>query len=127
MRVLVVDDERDLQEAMCGVLESAGHFTVRASNGREALEHLKQAGTTCVILLDLTMPVMDGWEFRERQLGDETLASIPVVVITADGNAREKADRLAAQGFLRKPFRANDLIDIVARFCPGVGPPAPAA
>jgi CheY-like chemotaxis protein len=78
---------------------------------------LKVGEPTCVILLDLTMPVMDGYEFRKRQLDDEALSSIPVVVITADGNAREKAERLAAQGYLMKPIRPGDLLDAVTGFC----------
>jgi CheY-like chemotaxis protein len=120
VRVLVVDDEPDLREAMCNLLESAGHAVTSASNGREALEWLKSSsGSPCLILLDLSMPVMDGWEFRQVQLGDETLAAIPVLVITADGNAPEKAARLAAQGFLRKPFRPDDLLREVEKFCSG--------
>lgn len=117
MRVLIVDDELDLQEAIREALESEGHRTVCASNGREALEHLQAGEPTCVILLDLSMPVMDGYEFRKRQLDDHALASIPVVVITADGNAREKAEKLAAHGFLKKPIRPPDLLDAVAGFC----------
>ncbi len=120
MNVLVVDDEPDLREAICSLLESMGHPAVGASNGEEALERLKGAdGAPCVILLDLSMPVMDGWEFRKRQLEDEALAGIPVVVITADGNAPEKAARLAAQGVLKKPFRPDDLIKTVGEFCSG--------
>src|SRR5216684_3653021 len=109
MRVLIVDDEPDLQEAICETLETEGHRTTCASNGREALEHLKGGEPTCVILLDLAMPIMDGYEFRRRQLDDDALAAIPVVVITADGHAREKAERLAAHGYLMKPIRPDDL------------------
>lgn len=117
MRVLVVDDEIDLRDAICELLESAGHATMRASNGREALERLKKTTEpTDVILLDLTMPVMDGREFRRAQLADAALALIPVVVITADGNAREKAGELAAQAVLRKPFLADELIGIMKKF-----------
>lgn len=120
MSVLVVDDEPDLREAICSLLESAGHAATPASNGREALERLKaMAEAPCVILLDLSMPVMDGWEFRQVQLGDEALASIPVLLITADGNAPEMAARLAAQGFLKKPFQPDELIQAVEKFCSG--------
>jgi two-component system, chemotaxis family, chemotaxis protein CheY len=117
--VLVVDDEVDLQEAICEVLEAEGYATSRASNGIEALDCLRKV-PTCVVLLDLTMPVMDGWEFRRRQLGDEALAKIPVVLVTADGNAREKAEKISAQGFLQKPFRPDDLLRTVAGYCPRV-------
>ncbi len=124
MSVLVVDDETDLREAICTLLESAGHTALAASNGREALERLRTAGAPCVILLDLSMPVMDGWEFRRVQLDDRELAAIPVIVITADGNAPEKAGRLAAHGFLKKPFLPDELIRTVAKFCSRGGQPA---
>jgi CheY-like chemotaxis protein len=118
MRVLIVDDEPDFQEAIREALESEGHRTTCASNGREALEHLRMAAdSTCVILLDLSMPIMDGCEFRKRQLDDDALAAIPVVLITADGNAREKAEKLAVQGYLAKPIRPTDLLSTVTGFC----------
>jgi CheY-like chemotaxis protein len=118
MRVLIVDDELDLQEAIRDALESEGHRTACASNGRDALERLRTGEPTCVILLDLSMPVMDGWEFRQHQLDDVALADIPVVLITADGNASEKARKMSAHGFLRKPIRPGDLLDTVLGFCP---------
>jgi len=114
--VLVVDDEIDLQEAICEVLETEGYATSRASNGLEALDCLRKV-PTCVVLLDLTMPVMDGWEFRREQLGDEELAKVPVVLVTAAGNAREKAEKISAHAFLQKPFRPDDLLRIVAELC----------
>jgi len=114
--VLVVDDEVDLQDAICEVLEGEGYATSRASNGLEALDCLRKVDT-CVVLLDLTMPVMDGWEFRRQQLGDEALAKIPVVLVTADGHAGEKAGKISAQAFLQKPFRPEELLRAVAGFC----------
>ena len=83
----------------------------------EALIHLRAGGETCLILLDLMMPVMNGWEFREAQLADSTLASMPIIVVTADSDAREKAEQLSADGFLRKPVRPLDVIQAVNRYC----------
>jgi CheY-like chemotaxis protein len=120
MRVLIVDDDHDIREAMSETLEMEGHRTHCAANGREALEALRreEGARTCVILLDLMMPVMNGWEFREEQRRDERLAAIPVVVITADAEAREKAARLEASGVLRKPIRGEDLVRTVEKYCP---------
>ena len=119
MRVLIVDDDHDIREAMSETLELEGHRTLCAANGREALELLRaEDAPACVILLDLMMPVMNGWEFREEQRRDQRLASIPVVVITADAEAREKAEQLQASGVLRKPIRGDDLVRAVAKYCP---------
>jgi CheY-like chemotaxis protein len=117
MRILVVDDDYDMQDAISESLEIEGHETTCVSNGREALDYLRDGERVCVILLDLMMPVMNGWEFRERQLQNSELASIPVVVVTADGNADEKARKLSADGFLRKPLRAEELLSTVEKFC----------
>ncbi len=115
MRVLIVDDDRDLQEAICETLEAGGHAATGVSNGRQALEYLQTGKSTCLILLDLMMPVMNGWEFREQQLQDAAIASIPVVVISA--HASQENEELSPDGFLRKPIRAEDLLSTVAKFC----------
>ena len=128
MRVLVVDDDYDMQDAISESLETEGHETTCVSNGREALDFLQSGNPVCVILLDLMMPVMNGWEFRQRQLQSSDLASIPVVVVTADGRAAEKAQQLSADGFLRKPLVANELLSAVEKFCSrqsGSTPPTP--
>jgi CheY-like chemotaxis protein len=119
MRVLIVEDDDDIRDAMSETLQLEGHRTDCAGNGREALEMLRQRERppTCVILLDLTMPIMDGWEFREEQRKDGRLSSIPVVVITADASAADKASQMRAAGFLRKPIRGEDLLRTVERFC----------
>ena len=117
MNVLIVDDDADMQDALSESLEIEGHDATCVSNGREALDYLKTGAPVCVILLDLMMPVMNGWEFRKEQLENAALAGIPVVVVTADGNADEKARRLAANGFLRKPLIAEDLLSTVEKFC----------
>jgi CheY-like chemotaxis protein len=119
VQVLIVDDDQDLGHAICETLELQGHDVHCVSNGREALEHLRGGRPTCLILLDLMMPVMNGWEFREKQLADRSLARIPVVVVTADRDARQKADDLSAAGFLQKPVRADDLIRCVGEHCSG--------
>ena len=90
MQILLVDDDLPSREALSELLQLAGHRVVSAENGKVALERLRKNDGYCVILLDVMMPVMDGFEFRHRQLQDERLASIPVIVVTADGRARRE-------------------------------------
>lgn len=108
------------------MLKLAGFDVVCADNGREALEKLHQKDQYCVILLDLMMPVMNGYEFRRAQLEDPAIASIPVIVITADGRAREKAAQLGSDRYFQKPLSPRELLRAIRDYCPG-GPAAPPA
>jgi CheY-like chemotaxis protein len=117
--VLVVDDEPDVRAMFIEVLEDEGYRVLGAANGREALAQLRAADPRPqLILLDLMMPVMNGWEFRTEQLADPQLAEIPVVVISADGSTRQKAEGIGAHGYIRKPIQLDVLFALVARFCP---------
>jgi len=100
-------------DALRELLELAGHRVLCAGNGREALDRLRETGQVGLILLDLMMPVMDGYEFRKEQLKDSRLASIPVVVLTADGRVREKARELQADRYLQKPLSPSALLGVV--------------
>ena len=86
-------------------------------DGRAALERLRGGGKTCLILLDMSMPVMNGWQFRQEQLKDEAIARIPVVVCTADGRAAEKARSIGAVGSLRKPIDPESLFEFARTHC----------
>jgi CheY-like chemotaxis protein len=116
--VLVVEDDVDILRALVQVLEDEGHTVRVAANGRVALETLRAPGTQppCVILLDLMMPVMDGWAFRAEQLRDPTLAGIPVIVLTADGTAVDKGLLTSCAGALRKPVELETLLRVVADY-----------
>ena len=124
--VLVVDDDRDIREALAETLSDAGYAVRTAENGADALAQLRVSPRACVVILDLMMPVMDGSAFRSAQLSDAALAPIPVIVLTADGNAAMKAGAIRADAFMRKPVRSQDLLDLVARYCraPGGRPTA---
>ena len=118
--VLVVEDDVDILRAIVQVLEDED-ITVRAAeNGRDALAVLRAPGAQRprVILLDLMMPIMDGWAFRAEQLRDPTLADIPVIVLTADGRAAEKTGMMKGAGALRKPV---DLLTLLAALRPFLG------
>jgi CheY-like chemotaxis protein len=116
--ILVVDDDVDIRDAMCLVLQHSGYNTLSAANGEEALRTLGNNGGVDLILLDMMMPVMDGWGFRSSQLEGGAFAAIPVVVLTGDGRASAKAEAIGAAGYLKKPLDLDDLLAIVARHCP---------
>lgn len=116
--VLLVDDDPDVRDTMSFVLESAGYDVRAAKNGFDALESLRAHAAPSLILLDLMMPIMNGWEFRAEQLRDPRLAAIPVVVVTGAGQAAEKAQSLGATDVLEKPVSLAVLLATVERFCP---------
>lgn len=109
--VLVVDDDPDILEAVCDILEGEGYRVARARNGREALTRIDEE-RPLLILLDLMMPVMDGHAFAQVLHGRERDRAIPIVVISADGDP-QKAAALGARGFLAKPFDIDALLSEV--------------
>jgi CheY-like chemotaxis protein len=113
-RVLVVDDDRDIRETLEELLHSAGWEVASAANGREGLEQLQRAAFDLVVL-DLMMPVMTGWQFREAQLRDPSVAHVPVIVISAV----HPATALDAAAFLPKPFDIDQLLELAARHAGG--------
>jgi CheY-like chemotaxis protein len=126
--ILVVDDDADLRRSLAEVLEDEGFEVSCARNGEEALRAL-EGSPPSAILLDLTMPVMDGWTFRARQRSDARLASIPTVVISASFSDARSVSALEADAFLSKPFEVSLLTETLQRLCaaPVVEPPpAPA-
>ncbi len=115
--ILVVDDDIDIRDAMCLVLQHNGYRTVSASNGEEALRALSDGAPVDLILLDMMMPVMDGWGFRSSLSDRPSMAQIPVVVLTGDGRAPAKAASIGAAGYLRKPLDLDELLAMVAKHC----------
>ena len=115
--VLVVDDDGDIRDALCLVLEHNGYRALSAANGQEALSRLRSDGEVDLILLDMMMPVMDGWGFRMSQPEGPAFVKIPVVVLTGDGRASSKAAAIGAVGYLKKPLDLGDLLAVVARHC----------
>lgn len=117
LRILLVEDDADIAEAMKQMLELEGYEVSRASHGAEALALLRGEGTPAdLILLDLWMPVMDGFAFRKAQLQDAGLRQIPVVVVTADSHAGREPRPIDAEVILRKPVNPDRLLDVVKRF-----------
>ena len=124
--ILLVDDDDDVREAFIDVLRNEGYEITTARNGCEALELLRRGARPGVILLDLMMPVMDGFEFRAQQLADPSLADLPVVVLTA-GLVSERVRQLRPLAYLTKPFDLDDLLRVVAATAGGAGSGAPEA
>jgi CheY-like chemotaxis protein len=112
-RVLVVEDDPPLRELLASALSDEGYLVRTANNGREALDVLG-GWNPQVILLDLMMPEMDGWAFRERQLRMNGLADIPVIVLSAGPNLRVGVDRLRATAIFPKPFELDLLLAAVS-------------
>jgi CheY-like chemotaxis protein len=114
--ILIVEDDEDIRETLRYALEAEGYEVVTAADGKEGLAILARMPRPCLILLDLMMPVMNGWEFMDALVSDRTLATIPVVVTTA---FIERADVVPAVEFLKKPVTLDQLTAIARRYCPG--------
>lgn len=113
--ILLVEDEPDIQESLKDALESEGYRVVAASNGREALDRLHDMPRPGLILLDLMMPVMNGWEFADALQADLEHSAIPILVFTAFSQ-ETKGRTIAARGVLTKPVDLNGLFGAVKRF-----------
>ncbi len=122
--VLVVDDDPDILEAICDILEAEGYRVARARHGEEALTRV-EAQRPDVILLDLMMPVMDGVAFAQALRLRPAVSDVPIVVISADGNP-QRAAAVHATGYLAKPFDIEALLTQVAGIT-RAGPAAPPA
>ncbi len=119
--VLVVDDDADILEIVAMILAGEGYQVLTAADGAQALDVLRHGSAPSLILLDMMMPTMDGWQFREAQTADPALAMVPVIVLTGDGNAAQKAHAIRADGYLKKPVELPELLEAVRRACERVG------
>jgi two-component system, chemotaxis family, chemotaxis protein CheY len=116
--VLVVDDDPAVVEGLSELLEEEGYIVATATDGRDALEQLRAGLRPSVILLDLMMPRMDGWDFRQEQMKDAELRDIPTVVISAAGfSAASVKTQLGDIEFVPKPADPQTLLDAVKRGC----------
>ena len=119
--VLIVEDDDDVREFMQLLVSNYGYDTMTARDGQEALVKMRQR-KPCMVLLDLQMPRMDGWEFRERQVQDIALRNIPVVCVTAFFDPVQVTERLGLR-CIGKPADFPTIIDAVQTSC-GLPPPA---
>ncbi len=111
--VLVIEDEEDLREMMREALELNGYKVVTAKEGTEALERLAHIGLPCLILLDLLMPGMNGWDFFDKVRSRPELASVPVIV---HSSAADRAPKDVTR-VLQKPLMLDRLLSTVQEYC----------
>ncbi len=116
--ILLIEDDVDIRETMFDVLKDEGFAVQTANNGQEALDFLRSAKQLpALILLDIMMPVMDGYQFREHQVKDPVFANIPTAMISADGQLQQKASRIGLTEFLKKPVDIEQLFALAHRHC----------
>jgi two-component system, chemotaxis family, chemotaxis protein CheY len=114
-RVLVVDDDGGVRQVLASTLHVAGYEVQAAEDGADALVLLERWQPD-LILLDLKMPRMDGWAFRREQLADDSLAAIPVVLLSGADEAAYAGDRLTVAAVLAKPFDIHEMLAMVYCF-----------
>jgi CheY-like chemotaxis protein len=119
MSILVVDDELPVRAVVMAILEDTQYDVIGAANGRDAVACLRK-DPSCfqLVLLDLMMPYMSGWDVLHAMQAQPTLASIPVVIMTAGANVRQQALDLGAAGYLSKPLDIDKLLDIAEQYYP---------
>ena len=108
--IVLIEDDEGIRDTMAALLEDEGYVVLQATNGAEGLERVRAADRLCLVLLDLWMPVMNGWQLLAEMRADERLSEVPVVVISAAG---EQPPPFGAAAFLRKPVRLEALLEAV--------------
>jgi CheY-like chemotaxis protein len=124
VRVLVVDDDDAIRELVAEILRDEGYEVTQARNGAVALEHLGSGAHFELIVLDMRMPLMDGWQFAAEL--DRRGLAVPIVVMTAAQNARRWAEEIGAAGYIAKPFSIDDLLEAARTASHPESPAAPA-
>ena len=114
--VLVIDDDEGMRVPLCRVLESDGHRTVQAADGREGLRLLREGLDPCLIIMDLMMPEVDGFAFRATQVADPRLADIPTIVLTASA-LTVGTNALRATAVVMKPVTVGRVLALVDAYC----------
>jgi CheY-like chemotaxis protein len=119
-KILLVEDDADVSDALAEILQLEGYEVALAFNGSEALGYLRQNPPPCVILLDLMMPIMDGYEFLNRRSGVPDLSAIPVFCISA-GTMDERLRQLQTTHVFKKPLHLPTLLGAIRLTCPDGG------
>lgn len=123
-RVLIVEDDPDIRSTMTEALELHGYTVISAANGQVAIDALRTLDLPDVILLDLKMPVKDGYGFRLEQTAQADWSDIPVVTMTSDGDYIDHLKRAGCKTYLRKPVDLDELLAVVEKYC-GAGSTIP--
>jgi len=115
--VLIIEDNADVRDGLEVVLADEGYEVATAANGRQALNKLYAGLRPGLILMDLMMPVMNGFEFRQEQLSHPIFASIPLIAYSGITNPRETAAQLNATAYIHRPEEAHRIVALVNRYC----------
>lgn len=115
-RILVIEDDNSIRELLVELLESEGYVVNSAMNGLEGLDKLRTEPLPNLILIDLMMPVMDGYSFRTEQLKNKEWSKIPTVVMSAEATARDKMKNLNITALLTKPVELETILQTVATY-----------
>ena len=122
---MIVEDDEDIRADLSAILRVKGFLVEEVANGREALARLRGGSRPCLMVLDLMMPVMNGWELRAAMRADELLRAIPVVVVSGAGRVGDDDLRaLEPAAVLVKPFELSELLGLVSRYCAQASAPA---
>ena len=120
--LMIIDDDDDLRDSLADILADVGYEVAAFGDARKALTALENGLTPFLILLDLMMPGMSGWEFRAAQLENAKLARIPVVVVTAATSVRVEGPTLGDVPVVHKPFALDTLLPVVAQHADAIRP-----
>lgn len=115
-KILIVEDDKDIRINLQILLESEGYEVETAENGRTALDYLASSPKPSLILLDLMMPIMDGFEFRKIQEADSKIGDIPVLIMTAGGQLEEKCRATHAKAGIKKPIDIDELLEKISQY-----------
>ena len=116
--VLLVEDDRELHEAMTAILDAEGYRVIGAFDGQQALDRLREGVRPSLILLDLMLPVKNGSQFRAEQLADPRFAAIPVIAYSGDARVADTARALCVEHWFQKPVNFGAMLEAVATYCP---------
>ena len=111
-----MDDHDDVRDGLAQLIRAEGYAVETARNGREALRVMRE-GKPCIILLDLMMPDMSGYDFRQAQIADDELRDIPVVVFSASPDIHRAAKQMEAAAFAEKPIELKRLMELITKHC----------
>jgi CheY-like chemotaxis protein len=116
-QILIIEDDAETREALQAFLAMHGYAAVGAGNGAEGLRKLRAGLRPCLILLDLTMPEKNGFQFRVEQIVDPLLADIPVVIYSGDAEAHAQGTVLGGIACLTKPLDVDKLMQVLKAYC----------
>jgi DNA-binding response OmpR family regulator len=115
--VLIVEDDADLRNSLAELLALRGFKVVTVEDGREALDTLASGLSPCLIILDLMLPIVNGWEFRSQQLADPRFSGIPTIILSGVNDLEAESQRLQAIAFVPKPLDIDFLFKTVEQYC----------